>query len=98
VNWVASGRLVALSAAPEGNLIGMSTSANMEAAGIPRFLFPSTTQLFSANVIDSGEPAWGVGKLTNTGALVFYATPARRPFSTSGRKGLDTVTMTYFYA
>jgi hypothetical protein len=98
VNWVASGRLVALGAAPEANLIGMSTSANMEAAGIPRFLFPSTTQLFSANVIDSGEPAWGVGKLTNTGALVFYATPARRPFATSGRKGLDTVTMTYFYA
>jgi hypothetical protein len=98
MNWVASGRLVALSAAPETNLFGMSVTTDMEASGLPRFLYPSTTQFFSAIVIDSGGPAWGVGKLTNTGALVFYATPARGPFSGSGRKGLDAVVMTYSYA
>jgi hypothetical protein len=95
---VAAGKLIGLSAAPGTSLIGMSATADMDASGIPRFLLPRTTQLFSASVVDSGEPAWGVGNLTNTGALSFYATPARAPFSASGRKGLDAVTMTYFYA
>jgi hypothetical protein len=98
VKWAASGKLVGLSAAPETTLIGTSATTEMEADGLPRFLFPHTTQFFAAGVIDSGGSAWGVAKLTNTGALVFYATPARGPFSASGRKGLDAVTMTYFYA
>ncbi len=98
VKWAVSGKLVALSAAPETDLIGTSATKDMAAGGLPGFLFPPTTQLFSAVVIDSGEPAWGVGRLTNTGALTFYATLARGPFSASGRKGLDGMTMTYCYA
>jgi hypothetical protein len=98
VNWVASGKLVALGAASGTDLVGTSAAADMRAGGLPGFLFPRTRQLFPAGVVDSGESAWGVASLTNTGAFVFYPTPARGPFSPSGRKGLDAVTMTYFYA
>lgn len=98
VNWVASGKLVALGAASGADLIGTSAATDMRAGGLPGFLLPRTKQLFPAGVVDSGESAWGVASLTNTGAFVFYPTPARGPFSPSGRKGLDAFTMTYFYA
>jgi hypothetical protein len=97
VNWVSSGKFVALTIADATPLTGPSHSTEMTGSGVPGFLWPATLQLFPASVQDSGAFTCGVARLTPTGALTFFKTPNLEGFTPSGSKGVNIMALTYVY-
>jgi hypothetical protein len=97
VDWVANGREVSINVNFASTLSGSTTGTSMSGNGVPKFLLPVTDQLFQATVINAGTPVYGMAKLTPTGTLTFYTTPAEGAFTPSGIKGIKTGPMTWLY-
>ncbi len=97
VDWVSSGKFVALTLAGATPLTGPSHSTEMTGGGIPAFLWPATLQLFPASVQDSGAFTYGVARLTPTGTLTFFKAQNLEGFTPSGSKGVNAMALTYVY-
>jgi hypothetical protein len=97
VDWVASGKFVALTMAGPTPLTGPSRSPEMTGSGIPAFLWPATMRLFPAGVQDSGAFTSGLARLTPTGELTFFRGPDLESFTPSGSKGVNIIPLTYVY-
>lgn len=75
---------------------GTSNNAAFTMAGMPADLVPKQTWVLPAIVINSGARQAGAFAITAaTGAITIYGTAALGGFTTSGAKGLDSITITY---
>ncbi len=96
MNWSASGRLLALSPAGAGSILGASNSSEMTAE-LPALLLPLSQQTILARVRDLGDSHYGAATITPSGSVQFFRTPGLEAFTRTGVKGIENQTLVYTY-